>query len=145
MHKKIGSKRKIKRTLNKIVFLGILFFTTLTILLIVYVVSTMKKHDIVSPITSIKNLPIKNIPAIDQNNALKILLEQQNISVKDTVSATDSSTLVTLDNGGEVLFSQKKNIQQQIASLQLIIRQLTIEGRQFKRIDLRFDNPVIVF
>lgn len=145
MHKKIVSKRKTRQKLNKILSIIILFFVTLGALFTLYIFFSFKKRPLVSPVSFAKAVPSQPLTIVNNTNELKTLLESQNISVKETVSASDSSTLVILDNGGEVLFTQKKKLQEQIASLQLIIARLTIEGRQFKRIDLRFDNPVIVF
>ncbi len=148
MRKKIISKRKTRQKLNKIFSIIILFFVTLGALFTFYVFfvfSTHKKSQLVNPVSFTKTAPNQPLTIVNSTGELKSLLESQNISVKEVISASDSSTLVILDDGGEVLFTQKKKLQEQIASLQLIITRLTIEGRQFKRIDLRFDNPVIVF
>ncbi|MDE2025953.1 MAG: hypothetical protein KGJ07_05645, partial [Patescibacteria group bacterium] len=59
--------------------------------------------------------------------------------------ASDSALLVTLDSGEQIIFSQKKDLSEQITSLQLIKRELTIEGKRLNRVDFRFDNPIITF
>jgi hypothetical protein len=57
----------------------------------------------------------------------------------------DLSFEVILSEQEEVIFSSKKDIQSQIASLQLITKRLTIEGKRFKSLDFRYDKPLIVF
>ncbi len=46
---------------------------------------------------------------------------------------------------GKILFSLKKDMNIQSYELQTIIRELKIEGKNFKKIDLRFDKPVITY
>jgi cell division septal protein FtsQ len=61
-----------------------------------------------------------------------------------TITKGNGSYIVVLKNGGKVTFSAQKDIMTQIASLQYILSHLTMEGRQFSTLDLRFDQPVIV-
>jgi len=50
---------------------------------------------------------------------------------------------IWLRDGRRVVFSLKKEAQIQIESLQFILSRSKIEGREIKKIDLRFDKPVI--
>jgi len=60
--------------------------------------------------------------------------------------SNDSMTItITLDNNAVILLSSQKDIQKQLASLQLTLSQLTIEGKQFKKLDFRFDKPFVTF
>jgi len=45
----------------------------------------------------------------------------------------------------QVIFSLKKEIEVQLDSLQLISSRAKIEGKKIKRLDLRFDKPVVVY
>jgi cell division septal protein FtsQ len=51
---------------------------------------------------------------------------------------------IKLTDSGEVIISSQKDITKEISSLQYILSRLTMEGKQFSRLDLRFDKPVIV-
>jgi len=53
------------------------------------------------------------------------------------------SLTVWLRDGEEVVFSLRKEIQIQVDSLQFILSRSKIEGRNIKKIDLRFDKPVV--
>lgn len=62
-----------------------------------------------------------------------------------SIVASGSSYRLLLKDGEEVIFSSQKSLDSQISSLQFITLHLTMEGRRFHRLDLRFDKPVIVF
>lgn len=72
------------------------------------------------------------------------ILKDKKISFSK-VSLLDYSYLVDISNNGGVRLSQSKDIDKQISSLQRILRELTIEGKQFKSIDFRFAEPIISY
>ena len=59
----------------------------------------------------------------------------------------DGTTAVSflVGTNEQVIVSLQKDLTLQIASLQLTIAHLTIEGKQFKQLDFRFDKPVLTF
>lgn len=83
---------------------------------------------------------------------LRTKLEDKQISI-DSLEVSSQSGVLTLKihDGPVVLFSDTEDVDQQISSLQLIIRRLTIDKgtsgniRKPSRIDLRFNNPVVQF
>ncbi len=70
-------------------------------------------------------------------------LKEKNISFLFVTTASQSSFVVTLANNAEVIM-KKEDLPAQIASLQLITHRLTMEGKRFSRLDLRFDRPVVL-
>src|SRR5258706_6517709 len=70
----------------------------------------------------------------------KNALQYQSIDIQ-----RDSSVLVIMQNNAQVFLSTQKDLSQEIASLQLTIAHLTIEGKSFSRLDFRFDRPIISF
>ena len=54
-----------------------------------------------------------------------------------------SSFVILLKNKAIVIISRDKDLDLQIASLQFILTRLTMEGKTFSSLDLRFDKPVI--
>ena len=50
---------------------------------------------------------------------------------------------VWLEDGALILFNGEKDVNIQLDSLQLILSRAKIEGKTIKKIDLRFDKPVI--
>lgn len=63
----------------------------------------------------------------------------------ESVEKFDDYYLVKIKDNGEVLISDRKSIEDQVSSLQLITSRLKIEGKKFKRLDFRFDKTVIQF
>lgn len=79
---------------------------------------------------------------------IKNKLKEINIKI-DSFEISSKTAVLTLkiENGPIVLFSDSKNISDQLSSLQLIMRRLTIERGSLKpsKIDLRFRNPIVSF
>lgn len=76
---------------------------------------------------------------------LSEMLKEQNIPFTDISVYVDGTVVVTLVNKSTVVLSKAKDLSEQVSSLQLIYSRLTIEGKEFSRLDLRFENPVIIF
>ncbi len=71
-------------------------------------------------------------------------LKEQKIAYKEVKKAANASHKVVLSSGEEVLLSDTKDLSSQLSSLQVIISRLTMEGKRFSKLDLRFDRPAIV-
>jgi hypothetical protein len=80
----------------------------------------------------------------DRNKVEKIL-KDNDILFSQVFILSDLSYGVNISNNGQVRLSSQKDIIQQITSLQRILRELTIEGKPFKNIDFRFEEPIISF
>lgn len=100
------------------------------------------KNSYLSPLSKLQE---KNLSQADTENIdlLTDGLKQQKIDVA-SVKQQDVSYVVTLKDGATIIFSAQKNINSQISSLQVILSRLTMEGRLFRQLDLRFDKPVIL-
>lgn len=126
-------KRKAAKILPSLIILIILI--SLIPLSTLFIVPRLIDRSVVSPL-SIGGFKSKNI----ENELMK-----KNIPFDKVLVASDSSYLVYLKNNGWVLISKQKNIESQVSSLQLILERLTIEGKKFKKLDLRYDKPIIEF
>lgn len=62
-----------------------------------------------------------------------------------SVELKDTLYIIKLEDGESVTLSAKKDIITQISSLQFVLSRLTMEGRQFRTLDLQYDKPIIVF
>jgi len=132
-------KAKTKKYRNKILRKITLLLFLLIVLSLLIVLrnfgSLTNKNSIISPLSRTSSPNVK----------LEKLLLTEKIPFSKINVASDSSFIVSLAEGGEVNISQKKSLDAQISSLQLILSRLTIEGKKFKFLDLRFDKPVIIF
>ncbi|GIW61597.1 MAG: hypothetical protein KatS3mg089_0449 [Patescibacteria group bacterium] len=52
--------------------------------------------------------------------------------------------IIKLSDGGEVVLTSRKDLIPQLSSLQVIYSRLTMEGKKFRRLDMRYDKPIIL-
>jgi len=137
MQKSIRKKRTAFRRI-------IIVYTSFVVILIgIFALLNSNKLSFGTPLVS--PLALKNTPnkIVDQST-LEHMLTQQKIKYKKVSAASGASYVVELEDGSEVIFSSSKDSAYQLSSLQLILSRFTIEGKRFSRLDLRFDNPIIV-
>jgi cell division septal protein FtsQ len=144
MRKKKELPRKRKRFVKKIIFFssaGLLVIIMLAGYAYYQLVYRFEKAKIPPPIF------VAKISQPDQSDVLEQELanDLNNKQISYTnIKNQDGEYIVTLQDNSKVTFSSQKDIMAQIASLQYILSHLTMEGRQFSSLDLRFDQPVIV-
>lgn len=146
MKKKPNIDRKQKRVAQKILFFCLVVFGGITAVAAgtFYVMTVeLSKPLFVSPLANIKFAHANQEDTkFDQ---LKKELAKNQIATNKVEKTKEGTFLIELKQGGEVTFSSQKDIIAQIASLQFILSHLTMEGREFSKLDLRFEKPVIVF
>jgi len=77
-----------------------------------------------------------------------ILIEQLksfNLMIDSIDIASEDMIVFNLKDDKKIIFTSKKDWQTQFFSIFLILKHLKIEGRQFKKIDVRFDKPILKF
>ena len=111
-------------------------------LLILVLIPNLNNKNIISPI-SISLLHVES----DENYISKIekILQEKKIDYKIVIKLQDNSYAIKLVDGSEVIISSQKNINKEMSSLQFILSRLTMEGKEFYKLDLRFEKPVIIF
>lgn len=72
------------------------------------------------------------------------LLKEKDIEYTDIQQIKSGIYTISIVGHGEVTISTKKELNSQLSSLQVILVRLTMEGKKFKRLDVRFDRPIIV-
>jgi hypothetical protein len=127
-------KKKIKRKKSGV----ILIFTGLLIICasLFFGVFFDKEPIYVSPLS-------KN--QITSTSRMEKLLKEKKIEYESLETTRDLYYIIKLDKNREVIIDPQKNITEQISSLQLILRQLKIDGKAFKRLDFRYQKPIISF
>ncbi|HUS51988.1 MAG TPA: hypothetical protein VMX77_00815 [Candidatus Bathyarchaeia archaeon] len=78
-----------------------------------------------------------------QSVDLVILLSKLGLK-PESVRVSGQEIQLQFEGDLEVFFSSEKEASVQVGSLQLILSRTKIEGKRLKRVDLRFDKPVIV-
>ena len=122
-------KQKIIRSLAASIFLSLVLFGG-------YLFFSLSRPLFVSPLA-------KNINS--QNKTLEDLLTSAHVPFASVSKTNDSMYKIILSNGMMVFLDPKKDLNSEVSSLQAILKQLTIEGKEAKSIDFRFDKPVIAF
>jgi len=72
-------------------------------------------------------------------------IEELNLKVETIDIKNEDMILFNLKDNQEIIFTSKKDIEKQFFPIPVILKQLKIEGRRFKRIDVRFDKSIIKF
>lgn len=75
---------------------------------------------------------------------LKRLLRAHNI-MYTSISNGPDEFVINLNQKQQVIVAKEKSLPSQISSLQVILPRLTMEGKQFRRLDLRYDKPVVTY
>ncbi|MBI2031171.1 MAG: hypothetical protein HYT08_01015 [Candidatus Levybacteria bacterium] len=128
-------KNKGKYLLFKILF-AVLIFISITSFFYILYLSFIKKPVVISPLGK---------KSVAKTQVISETLSKKQIPFASVETASDSSYLVNLSDGGQVIISSSKDIEIQISSLQLILKRLTIEGKRLKKLDFRFEKPVLSF
>ncbi len=95
-----------------------------------------------------KEEPIINPLSKDQTSSGRIIsktLKDHKIQYKDLETTKDLKYKIIFEDNAEAIIDPKKDIERQITSLQLILSQLKIEGKAFKRLDFSYQKPIISF
>ena len=106
----------------------------------------LQKYPFISPVpvVSLNNgkFTVVRVESIEQQ--VRSILQKRAISFTSISQLDTDAVLVVLQHEEQVLLSTKKPLDEQLSSLQLILSRLTIEGKRFIKIDLRFDKPILV-
>jgi flagellar biosynthesis/type III secretory pathway M-ring protein FliF/YscJ len=135
--KRTLTKKEKKKIQRKKLGLSLIFIgLSLIAFMLFYLVFLEKDPPLINPLS-------KDQSSTD-SKLIKILKEEK-IAYKEIETTKDLKYRIKFDKNGEAILTPEKNLEEQIASLQLIISQLKIEGRTFKRLDFSYEKPIITF
>jgi hypothetical protein len=124
-------QRKFKKKLF-LVTISLLFFAFLTT--IYFVQAYLNEDKLISPVGEAHVTVIEIKKSLDKNK----------VNYSSIKKSSDLIYKIQLQNS-KAIVTLEKDIDEQISSLQRILRAYTIEGKEFKSIDFRFSEPVISF
>lgn len=129
------------RTLARLLVPLSISISLISLCLIFFLVKVINKPFLISPLT----LPFLSDTINNDTSIIELekLLQDKKISYIN-INKISKSLVIELTNSGEVIISSQKELNTQISSLQYLLARLTMEGKDFLRLDLRFDKPVIV-
>ena len=116
--------------------------SAICIFLIFILIQNLNNKNIISPISiSFFN----NSDEENYTSKLEKILQEKKITYASVSKLQDTNYTIKLADTSEVIISSQKDINKEMSSLQFILSRLTMEGKEFSRLDLRFDKPVIIF
>ncbi len=131
--------------------LKIIFFLTYILVLALFVFGLFRflrsffdNYQVINPLSQNSGVVCGGKTFAKVYNDLEQSLKENRIDFVSISKYGDSAYLVRIAKDKEVIFSQKLQASRQVSSLQLIQSRLTIEGKDFKRLDFRFSNPIAV-
>lgn len=135
------SERKIKARLTSLAIVSSIFLGTIIVCVVIFFALISSGIKILSPITTRGETQSMDAQIL----MVQAICKEKNIPCK-TVTPIDSKTIqILLDTHATVFLSPKKDLNKQLSSLQEALSQLTIKGKQFKKLDFRFDNVIVSF
>lgn len=107
-------------------------------------ITTLQKPVYISPLSTLGIQAIRSTEDSDKQE-LESLLKEKKITYQKVISGPESSYIIHLSEEKQAVVSSNKDMKTQISSLQFILSRLTMEGKLFSRLDLRFEKPIVVF
>ena len=129
-------KRKIRRRNSKKSYLTLPILLVILIILLIILSNSFKKQIIINPIAVGKSV---------NSDKIEEMLTNKSISYTSIDKSNRQFFIISLKDNGQVVVSNQKNLSDQLASLQVILNRLTIEGKRFRSLDFRYDKPVISY
>jgi hypothetical protein len=139
-------RRKLQGKKKYIVIFAAVFLGIPALILSVALLSAATRPLYISPLPFFNNGTVT--AATDDDTAKSTIATQlgkQHIAYKRIDTSEQNSYSIQLAGGEIIIVTKNKDIPSQIASLQVIYNRLTMEGKRFKKLDLRFSKPVITF
>lgn len=135
--RKTLTKKQKKENFRRRLGVGLVFTgLIITAVLLFYLAYLQKTPEFLNPLSE------------DQTSTgtkIQKTLKEKKITYKSISTSSDLSYKVVLDRDSEVIIDPKKDVEAQLSSLQLILSALKIEGKAFKRLDFRYQKPIISF
>ena len=135
--RKTLTKKQKKINFQKRLGVGIIFaLLIITAMILFYLAFLQKPPVFLNPLSR---------DQISTGTKIQKILKEKKISYKSISTSKDLTYKIVLEKDSEVIIDPKKNIEAQLSSLQLILKQLKIEGKAFRRLDFRYQKPIISF
>ena len=135
-------KRKLRKVYGYLFISSGLFCLVLALCMSVFYI-THPKARLISPLSAVNTMVFGTS---DNQFIMQVqqLCQTYNLACNNFTSSNDDTISFEVEDH-KIVLSTKKSISQEMASLQLTIRQLTMEGKEFRGLDFRYDRPVISY
>ncbi len=137
------SKNKVRKLIS-ILFPLALLCAIMSAIFVYQVINALQQPAYISPLSTLGIQAIRSTDDVKKQELEKILKEHK-ITYQKITRGMDSSYIIYFTEEKRAIISLEKDLNLQISSLQFILSRLTMESREFKSLDLRFDKPIILF
>ncbi|CAN5125565.1 hypothetical protein BH09PAT1_BH09PAT1_2640 [soil metagenome] len=141
--RRVLKKDQKQLTKKRILLLSMMSGGAGLLFIVIGVVVLRHEPTFISPLPFLRSLGLANDQDGDKKT-IETFLKQNTISYKNVTVSGKSTYIIITDGGGTAYLTNTKDISVQLSSLQRILSRLTMEGKKFSRLDLRYDKPVIV-
>jgi cell division septal protein FtsQ len=137
--------RRDKKDLNKkrILLISLLLGGVGIFCVVIGIVMISHEPVFISPLPFLRSLGLASSNDTGKKQ-IETFMKAQNISYKDISLSGKTTYIVKISDNGNAYITTNKDVSEQLSSLQRIHSRLTMEGKKFSRLDLRYDKPVIV-
>jgi cell division septal protein FtsQ len=132
----VTKREKRNAARKKLFFLLFFVFLILINITLIYKAFLEKPKPISSPLARNQ---------ISSTQSVEKKLKEINVNYTSIDTEKDLNYLIKLKDNSEVILDSGKSMDEQLASLQLILSQIKIEGKALKRLDFRYEKPIITF
>jgi hypothetical protein len=131
------TKKQKKEKSRKKLGVGLIFLGLAVIALMLFYLAFLEKDPpVINPLSKDQTSTAKTITKI---------LKEKGIDYQDLETTQDLKYRIKFEKSAEAIIDPRKDVEEQISSLQLILSQLKIEGKTFKRLDFSYQKPIISF
>lgn len=128
---------------------GVFFYAGMVAVVITISLGILSIFTVINSSTIVSPLPVAlgqrlTSTSSGDETTVKMLLAKEKIQYT-TVTTAHTDIIISLNGKQQVLLTKKKDIRAQISSLQVLLPRLTMEGREFRKLDLRYDKPVVTY
>lgn len=88
---------------------------------------------------------IEPLPRLTSPEKIELGLKELGLSLIGSPVVFEEMILATVSGGMRIYFKPNSDYLKELASLQLILKNIRIEGNWPKRIDLRYSRPIIEY
>lgn len=142
----LAKKDKIKKRVKLATFLTFLFLLVITFSILGgknfkrTLFKNKEAKEIIKPVPDY--LLEKNFKTGELEKKIKAVLDKLGLKIKKIEQKNETEVEIYTEDM-VILINQEKELEQQLASLQVLLERFKIEGRRIKKIDLRFKSPVV--
>lgn len=141
--RRVLKKDQKKLTKKKVLFLSLISGAVGVLCIVIGIFVLEHEPTFISPLPFLRSLGFTSDQDTEKKQ-IESFLKDHSIDYKDVVPMGKTTYSVRTKEGGTAYLTKNKAIPEQLSSLQRILSRLTMEGKKFSRLDLRYDKPVIV-